>query len=113
MSSPLTVRQQILKSLEGALYSARDLAHLYAIPEREVEEHLTHIIRTIARKHERSFVVQTAHCEACGYVFRGRTRVTRPGRCPQCRSEHITAPRFGIEHKSLDRLQSDRSKENP
>jgi predicted Zn-ribbon and HTH transcriptional regulator len=93
----LTLRQQIMQSLGGRRYTARDLAHLHAIPERQIEEHLEHIALTVARDNTRRFMLEAAACEDCGYRFRARSRVTRPGRCPKCRSERISSPRFGIE----------------
>jgi len=96
MPDALTLRQQITHTLTGGLYSARDLAHLYAIPEREAEDHLSHIARSLTRDRTRRFVRETAECHQCGFLFRDRARFTRPGRCPTCRSERISSPRFGI-----------------
>ncbi|MFY4729161.1 hypothetical protein [Nitrospira sp. BLG_2] len=36
-------------------------------------------------------------CLDCEFMFRDRTRLTRPSRCPHCRSEGISAPRYGID----------------
>ena len=96
MSDALTLRQQITHTLTGGLYTARDLAHLYAIPEREAEDHLSHIARSLTRDRTRRFIRETAECHQCGFLFRDRARFTRPGRCPTCRSERISSPRFGI-----------------
>ena len=95
--SELTVRQQIVQVLTGARCSARDLAHRLGIPERQVEEHLAHIVKSVAGARERRFYIESARCQDCGFVFRGRTRLTRPSRCPKCRSEAILEPRFGID----------------
>ena len=40
--------------------------------------------------------VVPAACLACGFVFRTRQRLTRPGRCPVCDSSHIEPPRFSV-----------------
>ena len=95
--SELTVRQQIVQVLTGARCSARDLAHRLGIPERQVEEHLAHIVKSVAGAGEGRFYIEPASCQDCGFVFRGRTRLTRPSRCPKCRSEAILEPRFGID----------------
>ena len=84
----------------GKLQSARDLAHLFAIPERQVEDHLAHIARTVGRLRDRSFVMTAPECLDCGFSFRERKRLTQPSRCPTCRSEHISSPRFGITEKA-------------
>src|SRR3989442_5333557 len=76
--------------------SARDLEHSLGIPERKVEEHLAHIVKSVAGARQGRFRMEPAGCQDCGFVFRGRTRLTRPSRCPKCRSEAILEPRFGI-----------------
>ena len=93
---PLTVRQHIMQLLALQSYSARDLAHHLRVPERQSEKHLEHIARTVARDRSRRLIRQPSTCEHCGFVFRSRTRMTRPGRCPRCRSERISPPRYGI-----------------
>jgi hypothetical protein len=93
----MTTRQEIVQFLMGRFCSSRDLAESIGISERQVEDHLTHIIRSLARDRHRRFVLEPAACRSCDYVFRGRTHLTRPSRCPKCRSEGIAPPRFGIE----------------
>jgi predicted Zn-ribbon and HTH transcriptional regulator len=93
---PLTLRQQIAVTLTGGMYSAYDLAALHAISEREVEDHLIHIARSLARDTTRQIIRQPAQCEECEFIFRSRARFTRPSRCPKCHSERIYAPKFGI-----------------
>jgi len=93
----LTIRQLIMQSITGTLYSSRQLAELVGVPERQVEDHLTHITKSVARDRTRRFVLEPSRCRDCGFVFRDRTRLTRPSRCPRCRSEAISPPRYGIE----------------
>ena len=80
--------------------SARELARLLELPEREIEEHLAHLIRTLRRDPARTLVMEPSRCDDCGFVFRERTRLTKPSRCPRCRSEAVLPPRFGIEVRS-------------
>ncbi len=93
----LTVRQRIVQAITGTLRSARQLAGLLGIRERQVEEHLEHVVRSLARDRTKRFVLDPSCCLNCGYVFRGRSRLTTPSRCPRCRSEGISPPQFGIE----------------
>jgi predicted Zn-ribbon and HTH transcriptional regulator len=93
----LTIRQQIVQLITGTLRPARQLAELIGIPERQIEDHLTHVVRSLAHDRTRRFVLDPSECQDCRFVFRERTRLTRPSRCPRCRSEAITAPRYGIE----------------
>ena len=95
-----TTRQRIMMLLTGTLLSSHQLAQLLGIPERQVEEHLTHIVKTLARDASRTFLLEPSHCQDCTYIFRNRTRLTRPSRCPRCRSEAIISPRYGIRECS-------------
>lgn len=92
-----TPRQRIIELLTGTRLSAHQLAHLLDIPERRVEEHLAHVAKTMARDQARKFILEPSTCPACGFIFRDRTKLTRPSRCPVCRSEGVTAPRYGID----------------
>lgn len=96
-----TIRQRIKSLLEGRTLSAKDLSVEVGIPEKEVCEHLAHIQRS-ARGSEKkgALVVTPAECRKCGFVFRGRERLDRPGRCPACRAQQIEAPFFSIRKKS-------------
>jgi len=96
----LTTRQRIMQLIAGTLRTSRQLAELVGVPERQIEDHLAHIVRSVARDRARRFVLDPSACQDCGFVFRGRTRLTRPSRCPSCRSEAISAPRYGIELRS-------------
>jgi predicted Zn-ribbon and HTH transcriptional regulator len=95
----LTPRQRLLEVLTGGRYTARQLAGLLGLPEREIEDHLLHLVRTVKRDRTRHFIMEPAACTHCAFVFRNRTRLTRPSRCPRCRSEAIADPRYGIEMK--------------
>ncbi|HEU4684435.1 MAG TPA: hypothetical protein VFS39_08040 [Nitrospira sp.] len=92
-----TPRQRMTKLLTGTRRTAYQLAQLLGIPERGVEEHLSHVVKTVARDPVRRFVLEPSACLGCGFLFRDRARLTKPCRCPKCRSEQISPPRFGIE----------------
>lgn len=92
-----TVRQRLAELLTGTLRSSRQLAELVGAPERQVEDHLGHLVKSLARDRDKRFVIDPSTCQDCAFVFRERTRLTKPSRCPRCRSEAITPPRFGIE----------------
>jgi transcriptional regulator len=92
-----TPRQRIIELITGTRLSSHQLAQVLGIAERQVEDHLTHVVKTLAHDRSRRFILEPSTCQDCGFVFRDRTRLTRPCRCPICRSEGITAPRYGIE----------------
>jgi transcriptional regulator len=94
-----TPRQYLMHMLTGTVRSAYELARLLAMPEREIEEHLTHILRSLAKDPARRFIMEPARCQQCGFVFRNRRRLTCPSRCPTCRSEAICPARYGIAER--------------
>ena len=87
----------MIELITGTRLSSHQLAQMLGIPERLVEEHLTHVVKTIARDKTRRFILDPARCQDCDFVFRDRSRLTSPSRCPHCRSEAIKAPRYGID----------------
>ena len=98
-SADRTPRQQIKALLMSAPMSSLQLAKTVGITEREVEDHLGHIMKSVARERSIRFILEPCECRQCGYAFRDRSKITRPSRCPRCRSEDITAPRFAIEQQ--------------
>lgn len=95
----LTVRAALLAQLRGDSLTARELSARVGIPEREVTGHLKHIERSLRKVNERLHI-DPPSCLSCGFVFRKRERLTRPGACPSCRSTHIESPRFRIEPRT-------------
>ncbi len=91
-----TVRHLIAAELEEGPLSAFDLSGLVGIPEKEVAGHLEHIRQSLHRSGKR-LIIRPAECAKCGFVFEKRDRLTRPGKCPVCRSESIHAPLFSIK----------------
>ena len=92
-----TPRQRIMELLTGTRLTTHQLAQMLAIPERQVEDHLVHVVKSIARDKTQRFILDPARCQDCDFVFRDRRRLTSPSRCPLCRSEAIAAPRYGID----------------
>ena len=90
-----TIRQKIISLLSETEMSAREISGEVGIAEKEVTEHLAHIGRSVGSQGKK-IVIAPATCLACGYVFAGRKRFKRPGRCPQCKKSHLQSPRFRI-----------------
>jgi transcriptional regulator len=90
-----TIRQQIISLLDGNALTAKDISGDIRISEKEVYEHLEHIQKTV-NKAEHRFSIQPAVCRKCGFTFRKRDRLRKPGKCPVCRSETIQEPLFSI-----------------
>jgi hypothetical protein len=91
----MTKRQEIFQFLKQADFSARELSKAVGIREKEVYDHLQHIEKS-AKRQAFKFKVYPAQCNSCEYTFNKRERLTRPGRCPICKKQHIDPPRFQI-----------------
>src|SRR4030067_1133308 len=91
-----TIRQQIIFLLKERPFSAKGISAEVRISEKEVYGHLEHIQKSIDVM-ECRLIVTPAECCKCGFVFKKRERLKKPGRCPVCRRESITKPRSSIE----------------
>jgi predicted Zn-ribbon and HTH transcriptional regulator len=90
-----TIRQKIIDLLSLHAMDARELSREAGIREKEVIDHLAHIARSLASNDKR-LIIQPSCCLRCGYIFADRRRLTRPGRCPHCKSSHLQNPVFSI-----------------
>ena len=90
-----TLRQQIAALLQEEPMTAMEISQAVRIPEKEVYRHLPHIQKSVAGQ-GRELLVAPCPCRACGFVFKERRRLTRPGRCPRCRGSRIDPPVFRI-----------------
>jgi len=90
-----TIRQKIMDILEGNPFSARDISGEAGISVREVFGHLGHIQKSLSRT-EYHLVMTPAECKKCGFVFKKRERLKKPGKCPVCRGESIQEPLFSL-----------------
>ncbi len=90
-----TVRQAIISVLRGQVMSAREISGEVRISEKEVLTNLLNIQKTLG-KGKSHLVVTPAECKKCGFVFKKRERLKKPGKCPICRGEMIKEPLFSI-----------------
>lgn len=90
-----TIRQKIVSLLEGQTLSVRDISIMARVSEKEAYEHLEHIQKG-KRKNNHPLIVIPAECKRCGFVFRKRERLKKPGKCPVCHSESIREPLFSM-----------------
>jgi predicted Zn-ribbon and HTH transcriptional regulator len=91
-----TVRAALRLALRAGPRTARELSGAVGVPEKQVAAHLEHLARSLKAAGER-LRVEPARCQDCGFTFRKRDRLSRPSRCPVCRSERLDAPRFAVE----------------
>lgn len=89
-----TIRKEILSLLINQTLSAKDISVMVHISEKDVYEHLEHIERSTHKTGGHLNVIP-AECLKCGFIFRKRERLKKPGKCPVCHEEKIREPLFG------------------
>jgi len=90
-----TARQALRDVLREGPFTAHELSARASIAERDIVAHLEHLEKT-AKAHGERLEIEPARCEGCGFAFKKRDRLSRPGRCPVCRGSHIVPPRFTL-----------------
>ena len=90
-----TFRQEIISVLTGRTLSAREISAEVGISEKDVVDHLGHIRIAVRKSRERLKIIP-AECKKCGFRFKKRERLNKPGKCPICRSQQIQEPFFSI-----------------
>ena len=88
-----TLREALAEILEQESFDLREISKRLRIKEREALDHLEHVARSARPKR---FIMEPACCLDCGFVFKKRDRLSTPSKCPLCRSQSITPPRFKI-----------------
>ena len=86
--------------LVGNSFTAKDISGEVGISVKEVFDHLEHIQKSLSRG-EYALVITPSECKKCGFVFRKREKLKRPGKCPVCRGESIQEPLFSLRKKGM------------
>jgi predicted Zn-ribbon and HTH transcriptional regulator len=81
--------------------TASSLARELGLRRGDIDEDLRHLIRS-ARAAGHRIVVEPARCKACGFTF-GEDKLTKPGKCPVCRSTWVFEPLIRIEPPRSER----------
>ena len=84
------MRKTIARALEEGPMDLREISQLFRVREKDVLVHLKHISRSARLK------MDPAVCLDCGFSFNKRDRLSTPSRCPLCRSESISPPRYQV-----------------
>ncbi len=91
----MTVRKEIVSFLKERNLSAKEISGYVRISEKEVSAHLEHIKKSILGD-KLQLVVNPATCKKCGFIFKKRERISKPGKCPLCHGESIEQPLYSI-----------------
>jgi predicted Zn-ribbon and HTH transcriptional regulator len=95
----LTVPQRLREALTDAeAKTLKDLSGELSVSEKDLIPALEKLKRSLEREPIK-LGVEPASCLACGFEFDARERVSKPSRCPSCRSERIKPPRFYLRGK--------------
>ena len=90
----MTRRQEIIEILSKEEKTAQELANFFQLELKFILEDLEHIKKSII---PRRLLMKPAFCKACGFVFKERSKISKPSKCPRCKKEGIQAALFRIE----------------
>lgn len=90
-----TVRQRIVECLEDREMTVRDLSKALQVSETDVIDHLAHISISVKIQNKK-LRINPSQCELCGFVFKDRSKPSKPGKCPGCKKTKISSASFWI-----------------
>ena len=96
----MTLRRHLRDVLSSTPRTASSLARELGLRRGDIEEDLRHAIRS-ARAAGEHVIVEPAKCKQCGFLF-DEDRLTKPGKCPECRGTRIFEPLVRIERAPGD-----------
>jgi len=88
----MTRRKDIEDILSQNRISLQEIANIFGVELKEILEDVEHI------KKSRKLVMFPAQCKKCGFVFRERSKIKTPSKCPRCKHERIQASLFTIKN---------------
>ncbi len=91
-----TIRMEMMALLEVGPMTVRDLSQSLSIMEKEVFDHLVNVEKSLKNK-GKILAYDPYRCLNCGFEFKTRKKLTKPGKCPECRAERIEPAVFWIE----------------
>ena len=77
--------------LKDGPISAQEIANQYKTTLADILEDIDHI--RISNK----IKIDPAVCLVCGFVFKERSKIKTPSKCPGCRGERVQACRMSIK----------------
>jgi len=90
-----TTRERMTDRLRDESRSAAALAREFDVRASDALDHVRHIARSLEETDEQLLVVPP-ECRDCGFD-RFDDPANRPSRCPECKSENVSEPRFRVE----------------
>lgn len=93
----MAFRKHLLDLVSSGPRTASSLARELRIDRHDIEDDLRHMI-TSARAAGHTVIIEPARCKTCGFVF-DQQRLTKPGKCPQCRGSRILESLIKVERR--------------
>ncbi len=94
--------RQLLRETKNPL-SVEDIVALLGehTDLKSVYEDLQHVAKSVygESKGMEYLAMIPPTCRACGFSFKGLDKPKIPGKCPKCKSERLTSPKFKIATK--------------
>ncbi len=81
----------------NGVYSLSHLAKLLEMTPKEVATDLQHLSKTLKHSGDLELLMVPAQCRSCGFQFSHKKHLTKPSKCPQCKSTWIEEPAFTIK----------------
>ena len=100
----LTRRKEMTELLKERSYTTYELAGIFDVPEKEIERDLRHIV--ISQRQKDHVIIFPSQCLSCGYTFEHRKKVSKPSKCPKCKSTYLTKPKYMIKLKKKKKKNS-------
>jgi transcriptional regulator len=97
-------RRDLLTLLQSEPRSVSSLARQLGVRKGDVEEDLRHLIRS-ARAAGHAVTIEPACCRSCGFTFPA-DKLSKPGKCPQCRGTRILEAQVGVAPKAPDNQEN-------
>ncbi|MCS6927729.1 MAG: transcriptional regulator [Candidatus Binatia bacterium] len=89
-------RKDFLTLLLNRPRTVADLAREFEVSPKDIASDLAHLSKTL-RKSAYRLKVYPATCRKCGFPF-SPEKMTKPGKCPQCKSTWIDDPLVEVIH---------------
>ena len=91
-----TIRQEIISYLKRGPLTIRDISQSAGIMEKDVFHHLEFIEKTV-RTQKNRIQMEPYYCLNCGFEFKNRKNIKKPGKCPACRGGRVAPAIFWID----------------
>lgn len=87
--------EQIIEILKQNPQTVTQLANFFQLRPKDIKIDIEHIHKSVKAKNLK-LIIEPAYCERCNFIFKDRTKIRKPSRCPRCNSESISEPIFSI-----------------